>query len=332
MRCGRQARRLRLDCAIGHEQRLAEETVPLDVETAISHQDSGLLHGPREGGGKVLALHARIGRRELDVADHLDVEIEDHAEQAVSAHGEPEQIRLLLAGTFDDASVREHQPQTAHRRSERPVGNRPAMRVDAEGAGHAEIGVGLHHLRREAEGIEFRNDLVPAHAGRDTIDAGLPVHLDPGRIEGDGGSVTRQALAAHRMARRAHRDPPAGLGRRLEFRTKRVDDNIPRAAGGADMTHDRRRIESAGVIEDQPRPGPRGQTERCARRAKAGQKSATIPYEQACSPDPLRLIRHTMPSKSRKSSAFCATPDPPAACPCRKSLSTVTEHALRSRP
>jgi hypothetical protein len=56
---------------------------------------------------EALGRHRAGGGSKQQVRRHLDIEIDDDAEQAVAAHGVGEQLRVLLARTGDERSVGE---------------------------------------------------------------------------------------------------------------------------------------------------------------------------------------------------------------------------------
>ena len=101
--------------------------------------------------------------------------------------------------------------------AERAVGHRPAMRVDAEGRGNAEIAVRLHHRGRQADLVEMRDHLLPARSAIDAESHGLAVGLAAVDVHRDRDAVARQALPAHGMARRADADRALQRSRLLQF-------------------------------------------------------------------------------------------------------------------
>ena len=200
--------------------------------------------------GEVLGGHDRVVGLEGEVLDHVDLELQNDADEAVATHRQPEQLLVLGPRAVDDRPVRQHQPQRAHRGAERPVGHRPAVRVDAERGGDAEVVVGLHDRRREADRIERGDHLLPADAGVDQIGPGGRVRLTARAVEREGDAVARQALAAHRMPGRSDGDRAALGGSRLELLAQ-PGDEVGLLVGLHDpMAKHRRRAQAARVVED----------------------------------------------------------------------------------
>jgi hypothetical protein len=275
----RQRRGLRRSCAIGRQQRFMKESGARHRKPPVGHQRMRVVLDRRhERLGECVAGHQRDRPLEHDIRGHLDIEVDDHAKQAVAAHREREQFGIFVARAFEQRPVREQQTQRPHRRAERAIGHGPAVGVDAERAGDAEIGVGLHHFGRKAERVELGDDVPPPRARRNAIELVGGIDLEPGIIESDGDAVARQALSAHRVARRAHGDPPARSLRRFQLATQILEQRVARGAAGPHMLGDRRRVEPAGVVHDDTLFGVRntGKLGRGAGRERGGQKRAPV--------------------------------------------------------
>ena len=151
------------------------------------------------------------------------------------------------------------------------------MRVDAKSAGDAEVVVGLHDLRREAERVELGDDFRPARASRHTIDLVGRIDFEPGIVESDRHAVARQALAAHRVAGGPYGDAATRISRRLELRPQSLDPRALAIAYRPPMLDDGRWIESARVIQQQPFAGLRAavQSRRGSRREGGGEEGAS---------------------------------------------------------
>ena len=177
-------------------------------------------------GANCAGRHHLVARGEQHVVGHLELGIDHDPEQPVAADREREQLRVLAARAGHDRAVRQHQAEASHRRAERPVRHRPAMRIDRKRAADAEIVVRLRHRRREAERIERRDHVAPARPGAHAHDAPRRVRLDHRRGERGRKAVAHQALPAHRMARAADADRPPFRGRILQQCAQPRDQRI----------------------------------------------------------------------------------------------------------
>jgi hypothetical protein len=235
---------------VADQERLVEKARTVDVEAAVDHGFRRILDGGEEGGHEIGRGQRGEVRREALVRDHLDLHVHDQADQAVAAHGQREEVRVLGAGRGDERPVGHDHADRADGGSHGAVGDGPAMGADGEGRGDAEIVVRLHDGGAVAQGVERGDDVGPARAAVDAVGAGGRVGLDPGVVHGDGGAVPGDGLPAHGMARGADvhgASVGAGGG---ELGPERLDQWVA-VQRGADMGVDRRGGKLARVVEDE---------------------------------------------------------------------------------
>ena len=146
--------------------------------------------------------------------------------EAVAAHGEGEELWLLGARTgrrsWPSASIM--RTASARWSPNGPIRRGPAVGVDAECAGDAEVAVRLHDLRRKADGTQRLDNLAPAGACPRAIDLTGWIRLPPAGIQRNGRAVADEALTPHRVARPADRDRASRRGGILQFAAKAFDE------------------------------------------------------------------------------------------------------------
>ena len=112
------------------------------------------------------------------VVDHVEVHVEDHAEQSVPAEHVAEQLGVERGSRGHHRSVAQHNPQPPDGWRDRTGPVRDAVRIHAQRAAHAEDVDRLHRLDRQPLPIEQPLHVRPHRAA-------LHVHDLPGLVERD---------------------------------------------------------------------------------------------------------------------------------------------------
>ncbi len=263
---------------MGDHDGLPEKGAAGDGEASIGHADGRVgRQRASEPVCKLAAFHDLHFGREKHVGHHVDFEVEDDTEQAVTSHGEGEQFTVLGSRAFDDGTIGKHHAQRPHRRAKWPIGNRPSVRIDAIRAADAKIVVGLHHGGREPERVERLDHIGPPRAGVHQIGLGRGIGLQHPSTQGDGRAIARQALAAHRMSGYPDDDGTVHCRRLGKFGTQTRNELILLPHPGRPMLGDRRRIETAGVVEDGALFGETGGRTGAARGERQGAADEVAP-------------------------------------------------------
>jgi len=129
-------------------------------------------------------------------------------------------------------------------------GHWPTVGVNREGAGDAEVVVGLHHHRRKPNRIELLDHDGPTGASSDSIDFACDIGVQPGLIEGYHSAVSRQALSTHRVPRRTGNQRPTGracVGNRC---ANALSYCLPPIVSDGHVRRDGRRRQFARVVQN----------------------------------------------------------------------------------
>jgi hypothetical protein len=125
------------------QQRFAQEALARHRKPAIHHANQAIGSASDEALRKHIGRHQFRMRPEQAILDHLEIDVDHNAKQAVATDRKPKQFGVLGIRTRDQRPVGEHQAKTPDGAAERPERHRPAVCVDAQRAAHAEIMVGL---------------------------------------------------------------------------------------------------------------------------------------------------------------------------------------------
>jgi hypothetical protein len=252
------------------EQHLAQERAARRGQVPVHQADGGVgLELTREDAGELAIVEQPALRAIDDVVGDLQLGVEDHAEQAVAAEHQPEQLGVLGAGGPHHRAVGQHhahRPQRAADRAGRVV---HAVGVDGDRAAHGEDVGGLHRLHREA-GVQELLDVVPGGAAlrRQRARLGVePQAVEARHVEHDG--ARREGLSSHAVADAGDRHPQAVLAGEAQGRPDVVllthaDDAVHRSA-----------VQAAGVVDRPASLRPRQRVRRHGRRTRRHGVGAT---------------------------------------------------------
>ena len=235
--------------AIGDHQRIAEKIGAVHIQPPIGHVDPALSYRFDESRAELFSGHFFEAGDQAAIGGHIDLHRGDRAGQAVSAHGHAENVGVLLARAGDQFAIGQHHVETTYRGPHRPQPDRPAMGVDAEGGGDAEIVVRLHDFGAEPDRIERVDDLGPARTRVYPHGACRGVGFDPAIVIGDGMAAARDRLPAHRMTRGADIDGAAFGGGSGNLGTDRLDQAGTGVFAQSNMAKDRSFGQAAGIVQ-----------------------------------------------------------------------------------